>query len=283
MLFAPATCPQTYIQLLARSFNLYIHAFKRTFIFSLLFAVVIFTPRLMSIFLNQPIQSILNISLSHPYQLLLIVIYLASLWFFAAIYWRIHCVAINRHESFVEDFKTAAKKILYLVGAAFIIFLITYLLTWMIILCHWVLIYFSVPQQKTIASSTMIFLTLFIPSFIAFYVATLFIFYFPLIVLENDRIFMALKQSLILVWGNVWRTFSCQITPWIFFLVALIIVKMIFKISVYVYFISFDQMPSLSVVILQLIMLAIFVPWSISAMIVQLQDLELRKTVANQK
>ncbi len=280
MVLAPATRPESYFELVYRSFNLYKNSLKRTFWLALVFSLIIFIPRLIAIQLGFA-MNLLDFSRFNPYQWLFILIYLLSIWLFAAIYWRMRCVALNKHETFIDDLKKGAKKVFYLLGAALLVLALAYLLAAFILLCRQLALYFGLLNRADLLSDLIFCAVLLAPVIMAFYVTMLFVFYFPLIVIENDRIFFALKQSASLVVGHVWRTFSLQMTPWICYFITILVIKLFFQLSFHLYFFPLDEIPSYPAVGLQLLLLALFIPWSVAAMIVQLRDLELRKeTVA---
>lgn len=277
MLLTPAIRPESHVELLMRSFNLYCHAFRRTIVLALLLSGVVFIPRFLGI--SEAQQIILLLSSDYSFQLLLAGIYLATIWFFGAIYWRVYCVAIQREETYLEDFKAVGKKLLYLIGAGLIIAVIGYAEVWLVYGFHQTLQYFGLLYHKSASSQVFTFVALLLQALFVIYVSTLFIFYFPLIVIENERIILALKQSMQLVWGRVWKTLSFQLIPSLIYLIVIILIKIIFKVNIHIYFFTLSPPPTVLALVLHALLFAAFIPWSVAAMIVQLRDFELREVL----
>jgi len=276
MLLASPSRPETYFELLGRSLNLYWHALGRTILLSLLLSIVVFSPRLICLAVGQNV--FLTMSFHDFYQLLYIfTFYFCVLWFLAAAFWRVYCVAQNKKETYISDLKQALKKILYIVGAAIIIFFVLALAAVVALNLHALLRHYQLLNQHNIPASFLTAVILFVQALVPLYMTFIFYFYFPLIVIENDKIFTALKQSVILVWGNMWRTLSLQVTPWVVYLLVIMLLRNFLKLDLHVYFFAINKTPSFFATALNLVLLSFFIVWSISVVLVQLWDLELRK------
>jgi membrane-anchored glycerophosphoryl diester phosphodiesterase (GDPDase) len=115
-----------------------------------------------------------------------------------------------------------------------------------------------------------------------FYISTLFIFSMPLIAIENKGIFKSLQQSAALTWNHWWRTFSLQVTPFIVCIIVAAIIQIITKIPINFDF-TIDQSLLISSSILRIVLYTVFVPWFACTLLLQLKDLELRKSLAQQR
>lgn len=276
MLLPPPTRPQSYLELVSRSLNLSRHAFLRCIGLSLLLSLVAFFPRLLCLAVG---RNVYMVALpQHPIQILYgVVIYLCTLWFLGAVFWRIYCVAIGKKESYVDDFRTAMKKIAYLVGAGLMLLALGIFMLILIYQFHLLTNYNDLLQQS-IPKILGMTLLIFIEALLPFYLSILFILYFPLIVIENDRIFRAFKESAILVYGNVLRTFFFLVTPWIGYVLIIAFLRNSLNFNIHLYFTPLDPVPDILPTLLQILIFSVFVIWGASAFLVQLWDLELRKS-----
>lgn len=268
--------PETYSQLIRHSFKLYRKVFPHVFFLSLMLSIIAFIPRLLSVIVGQDI--FLNLPPFSLYRFWLTLIDFGGLLFFTAVLWRIYCYLTDAHESMADDIKIALKKFIYI----FVASLLQTLLVLGIVFCFVVLYFFIFMREGELLIAVNIAdqltLSLIFMSQIALviYVFFLFYFYLPIILIENKGIFYALAKSAELVWKNWWRTFYVQLTPWLVYLICLLIVKHIFRIDVHIYF-SQPEYQSLLVTCLHILLFAAFIPWLGTTLILQLRDLELRK------
>lgn len=274
MLLPPSTCPESYSQLLSRSYNLYTHALWRTFVLALSLSVVIFVPRLMNVYYGE------NIFLNNPWfsstNLIMVFLYIGIFWFFSALLWRLHCVAIKKRESFKNDFQIARKKFPAIVGAAFLLSIIGSVAGSIAFGVYAIFVHFDLLFHSDLPSEVMTFLVLLLQVGVSMYVTLLFFFYMPLIVIEDDGVIFSLRQSARLVWGNAWGTLKFQLTPWLIYLLSIIIVKAVFNVDIHIYFIP-ENTSAIVPTLLHIFMLALFIPWAAASILMQLRDLELRR------
>lgn len=266
--------PESYKPLIWRSLLLYRRGFSKVVLFSFLLAITTFIPRIMSDVIGQDLFTTLE-PLS-PYRLWLIVVDIAALIFFVALLWHMHCVMRNKHEPFIEDFTVGAKKSLYVFIAAIIqsaiVFAFSLIVYGLLFLLHHFQVLF-INSLPGIIFTTAIFFGQFL---LLMYVSTLFIFMIPLIAIENKGIFQAIETSVLLGWNHWWRIFSTQLTPWIFYIVLLIIVKYAFGVDIHIYFtkkVNFNIWATT----LNIGLFTLFAPWVAALLVTQLKDLELRK------
>lgn len=266
--------PESYQRLLNRSLHIYKWAFPKIFLFSLLLAVVAFIPRLVSasmgtdIFLAIPFFDIRRLSL--------ILIDLLSIILFLAILWRVNSIASGFYDSTKEDFQLAFKKI----PAVFIAVILQMAIVITLGLALAGIGYFInknlflfAPSFKLTFFTAGIFV---IQLIISVYLFVLFYFYSPLITIENKGIVSSLQKSARLVYGHWWRTVKLQFTPWATYLFILIVIKYGLNIPVHIYFVELGPQ-SFGAILLQILLLALLIPWIAAVLLVQLRDLELRR------
>ncbi len=275
MQFTPAVVPETIGQQFIRSLVLYFKALIHVFLFALVLSIIAFTPRITATLTGY--DAFFDPSPFEPEKLIFLLIDIGSLILFTAMLWRIKCLIVKRHETVLEDFKTALKKTPFILVAVIIQALVFVLVNSMSLG-----LYLLAGENTSLpALSYWIIGSTFILQFVAItYIYFLFYFYLALILTEDKNAFTALKKSAVLVWGNWWRTCIVQILPWICYFIVLVIIRQTFKINTYIYFFEPPPAnPTFYSVLLQILLFAFFLPWPAATMLVQLRDLELRKNV----
>ena len=269
--------PLSYGEIIKRSLRLYYLSFFKVFLLALILSIIIFIPRLIADMTGHDLFS--NLPPFSLHRLWLILINLTGLAFFVAIIWHIYCVARQVHEPFIEDIVVGIKKCIYILIAAIIqnaiIFAVIAVIFGLQILLyqyHWL---FSSSILSVIFTS-LVFIGEFI---LLLYMTILFLFFTPLIAIENKGIFIAIEKSVLLAWNHWWRVFSLQVTPWICYLILLIIIKYGLRIDIHIYLGEQTQHP-LWTSILNIIIFALFIPWVATLLLLQLKDLELRRELA---
>jgi len=270
--------PETYLQLLRRSGRLYADTFFKVLLLAFLLSIVTFIPRLISVMVGQDL--FLNLPLVSLRRLWLLLVDIVSLFFFIAILWRLYCHEYARDEPIGEDMATSLQKTPRVIVAALIQFgflLLVALTVWGIslLITHTPLGPTLNYENLAVISIMFILQTLFV-----FYIYILLYFYAPLIANENNGIIASLKRSATLVWGNWWRTFLLQITPWFCYFLLLILIRFLIGIDIHIYYMS-NMLETFAATILNIILFAFFIPWVAAVMVVQLRDLELRKKAAS--
>lgn len=279
-----STHPETINQLLVRSLKLYWYSFTKVFLLSLLISILVFIPEIITYATNNDYFA--NLSFFNLQRLWLLLINLGALTLFVALLWRIRCVVTDTHEAVKDDLKVALKKMPYIIVAT----LLTTILCMVINLLCVTFIYLTIGHFND--AHTVIInwkdiwvsgILIAIQTILLGYLAIAWCFYLPLIVIENLGILLSLKKSIRLVWKNWWRTFLAQVTPWILYIVALVILKNIINLNISLFYEQAKQTPTLSILCLHILVFALFLPWSASLLMVQLRDLELRKAEAERK
>ena len=268
--------PETYWQLLRRSIRLYRVTFKKVALLAALLAITTFVPRLLSFAIGQDILH--NIGLFSLNQLWLTMLNLVAFIFFIAIIWHMHCEIIHKRDTLREDFKIGFKKVITIFIASTLQSLLVIGIV-AIIIGSQMFIHYNLPWIFESAIGIWIASLLFLFELtVLAYFATLFIFIVPLVAIEDKGILSSLQRSVTLVWNHWWRTITLQATPWICLILILAFAKFILNINVHIYFL--DQLTHpLLLTILQIIIFAVFIPWVAATLLVQLQDLELRKNL----
>lgn len=274
MQYTPSTQPETAKQLFIRSLQLYRFAFSHVIILALILATASFIPRLLAIAIGQDVFATLP-TLS-PQRLWLVLLDLVGLVFLTAILWRMQCLITGIHETIQNDISVALRKLPYIVVTVMIqstIFLLILLTT--------ITFYSYLQQQNLLVNPNaftimMVILPWFLQIMINIYIAISFLFYLPLILTENKGIISSLMESAHLVWGKWWRTLRIQITPWVFYLITLLLLKFGAGLNIHIYFFH-PTAQSLPATVFHIIVFALFVPWIAATLLVQLRDLELRK------
>jgi hypothetical protein len=269
--------PETYSQLLKRSFLLYRLSFRKIIVFAFLLSLVVFIPRFISDAVGEDIFA--NLSPFSLNQLWVFVINLAGLLFFIAIVWHMHCVIINKHEPLSEDIRLAMRKVLYTFIASLIEGAILFCVAALVFGVQLLLWEFHHWLYASSFGVFIIGLVLLGNSFLLLYVSTLFVFFVPIIAIENKSLIASLERTVYLVWNHWFRAFSFQITPWICYIILLAFLKYMLRFNIHIYFADRAAHP-LWTTLLQLVLFALFVPWVASNLLVQLKDLELRKNIA---
>ncbi len=263
----------SYWQLLHASIRLYKASLLRIAPLSLLLAITTFLPRLLSDIINVDLLS--YIGTDDPNQLWLLVVSLAALIFFIGIIWRMHCIIIDKHEPLIEDLVIGIKKF-YLaffanIAGAAAFFASGFFLKSLAVIVPKIGMLFGNNTLNMIFTFIMIFAQM----LLILYVAFLFIFLLPLIAVENQGIISSLRRSARLTWNHWWSVITLQTTPWICYLLALVIIKNIFHIEVHIYL--FEQAsPDLLTTLFHVLLFAIFIPWVAALLLIQMHDLEIR-------
>jgi len=273
-----ATQPETYRQQIKRSLKLYKASFSHVIFLSLLLSLIAFVPRLLTLLIGQDI--FLSVPFLNRPRLWLFLIDVTGLFVFTALLWRIRCVITEAHESILTDMKIAIRKLPLIVGAA----LIQSFLFFVIGVTAFVYLYYF-KQYDMITTmyhaNHMVVIPMIVflfNSLVPIYLFFLFLFYLPLILTEDKGIFSAIKKSALLVWGNWWRTFWLQITPWMIYFLILVVVKRCFHLPIHIYFLI-GEPSSWGATLFHIMLFALFIPIVGSTLLVQLRDLELRKAV----
>ncbi len=274
MPYVPAKQPESTSRILSRSLELYRRTFFHVFPLALILAIIAFIPRLITLMSGQDLLTTLpNLSLHKIWLFLLDVVCLIIM---LAILWCMQSLTSGTKETFKIDFQVALKKFPLIIVAAIIqslIFMSIMLVTYGFYI---ILLQYHLLFQTNIYAVFLLSLPMTIAWILYLYAFYLFYFYLPLILTENAGIISSLVRSAKLVWGNWWRTFRAQVTPWISYLIVLILVKYIGHVNLHIYFIKVNTL-SLSATALHIFIFALFLPWFASTLLVQLRDLELRK------
>lgn len=266
--------PAPYSQLIKFSLQVYRRSFNKVLFLSLLLAIVIFLPAIIADLTNHEV--FFMDSFFDPRRLWLILVDLFSLIVLVAIIWNIHCVMFGIKEPLIQDFKMGLQKLAQVLLAVLIQVILIFAAIFIVYGFETVL--FQPRPMVHPGFWGIAFVGLIFGLQIAFilYVSTLFVFYIPIIATENKGIIVALERSISLVWNHWWRTLSVQLTPWFYYTMILIVMKYVLGLNIHFYFTE-RKIYTLQITILHLVLFTFFIPWITSLLLVQLNDLELRK------
>lgn len=272
MLMTLATSPQSNSRLLLRGLKLYAASIKQVIGLALLFSFIVYIPQVIAIYSGLNVFGLAR-SLAF-YNLFFFIVNFCALFVFTAMLWRMNCVMLNQHESILDDFIVASKKILLIAGASIIS---------MLLISFLVYIFVMLPAQNIVqAPSTvainlgLIFLVL--GFFISIYIIYLLIFYLPLILTENKGIMAALKKSFRLVRGHWWKVFLLLVTPYVVYWIFLWILQGVLHIDMSMN-VAWNNAHKALWVMFNVLFFALFVPFEGALLLLQLRDLEIRKQV----
>lgn len=271
--------PESNKKLLKHSLILYRASFFKVIFLSLILATIVFIPRLLSDALGYDI--FMSLPPFHPYRLYFVLVNFIGFIVFIAIIWRMNCVIRGVHEPLIQDFRVGVNKV-WRVFIATIIQNAIVLAVLMIVIGLQILFFKMNMLSFQYVLGKLFTAVVFIGQFILIlYVSTLFYFLTPLIALENKSILTSLERSVSLVWDHWWRVFSLQITPWLCYLILLMIVRKVLGVNIHIFFIP--QGPhSIITTVLNIFLFIFFIPWAAATLLVQLKDLELRKELKNE-
>lgn len=263
--------PENYQQLVKRSLRLYRAAFIEVIPLAVLLAFIVFIPRLLSVVIGQEVFAYL-MPLSRGYFWVL-AIDLVSLIIFIALLWRMHCVIKHIEEKPQEDYAKGVRKFLSSFVASVIQNIIILALT---LICRGIALIFLEYHLVFTHYEYWIAVLLILELIAIIYMLVLFVFYMPLIAIENKGILGSLARSMQLVWHFWFRTFLLQLTPWLCYLLLLLILKYGLGINFHIDFFDWTH-HSLAVTIANIIIFSLFIPWFAAMLLTQLNDLEIRK------
>lgn len=273
MLITLATTPQSNTRLFMRGLKLYFASFKHVIGLALLFSMITYIPQFLAI--TQGLSLLEFAQFLSFYNIIFFIVEIAAVFVFIAMLWRIRCVVTNQHESILDDFKIASKKILLIIGVGLIYMLILAFFIFFLVTLP-TLSFLNKPSISTL-NIVLVFLLLFFCLFV--YVFYAFLFSLPLILTEDKGVIVALKKSYVLVWGNWWRVALLLITPTLIYLFMLFIIQNLFGYNLTIRYGEAYNYKDLLILIINVILIALFVPLEGALLLLQMRDLELRKQV----
>ncbi len=268
-----ATTPQSNTRLLIRGLKLYIASFKHVIGLALLVALLMFIPQFIAI--GQKVSLLKVAQMLQWYNLLFFFVDIAAVFVFIALLWRMRCIITNQHESIMDDFKVASTKILLIIGVGIIYTIIVGLVMFFLIM---------LPAQNFLNNPTVWAINVALAFSFAYfcvivYILYAFVFTLPLILTEDKGIFAALKKSFYLVWGNWWRVALLLIIPTLVYFIILSIIRNIFGVNLTIQYAEVYDYAALLVLAINILLVALVVPFEGALLLLQLRDLELRKQV----
>lgn len=266
--------PLSNIALLKQSLKLYKTSFVQVIFLSILLSFTAFIPRILSELIGQDL--FYNVAPLSPVRLWLIVIDIAAIIFFIGILWRMHCTLIHTRDRLLQDIRIGLKKVISAIVAVIIHAGIIYSFAMLVYGFTYLINEYTTLLQANTSSLALTFVIMFTLLWLIVYVATLFIFLIPLIAIENKNIIKALEKSILIGWNHEIRIIIVQFVPWICYLLTLVLIRNIFHIHVHIYFAGNAEHTFVSTVV-NILVFAIYIPWAAATLLLQLNDLELRK------
>jgi hypothetical protein len=276
MQYKPSTQSETYLPLIGRSIRLYFAAFSKIYLIALAMALITFVPRLFTLLIGQDVLS--NLSAFSIGKFIFLAIDFINLFFLAAILWHLQCVSHHDTDTFKSDMEIAAKKLPAVIAAVIVqglFFMLVILATYTF---NNYLLKDAFQFKANLGWQLFITIPFLIQLGLSVFIPILFYFYVPLILTENKGFISALFRSARLVWGNWWRTFWVQLTPWILYLIILLTVKYWGHFEIHLYFVPLKNL-SFVATLLHIFIFSLILPFFATTLFVQLRDLELRKNL----
>lgn len=273
MLITLATTPQSNSRLFMRGLKLYFASFKHVIGLALLFSMIAFIPQFIAI--TQGLSLLELARLFSFYNLFFFIVDVVAVFVFITILWRTRCVVMNKHEGILDDFKIASKKILLIIGVGLI---------YMLILGLFVFLLITLPSLSFLNKPSLVSINIALVLACLCFCMIVYIFYtllfsLPLILTEDKGVIAALKKSYSLVWGNWWKVVLLLIIPTLAYFITLCIIQRIFSIDLTIRYAEAYNYRDLLILIMNVILVALFVPLQGALLLLQLRDLELRKQV----
>lgn len=268
------TKPHSYHRIIRNSIHLYRASFSRIIFLSFLLSLTVFTPRILTIFFGE--NWLFNLPQLNPHRLWILAVDLLSLTFFVGIIWRMHCVIVSKHEPLLEDLSVGLKKLAYVFIATLLETAVVYAIALTIIGIQVVMVKYDILFYNHLLGAIVTVATFILQFLLITYISMLFIFFIPLIAIENRGVLGSLERSARLVWNHWWRVFTVQVTPWICYMGLLFIIRYALHVNIHIYFTA-PVASTITTTLVQLILFTLYIPWFAATLLVQLKDLELRK------
>ncbi len=270
--------PQTISQNIYDTFRVWSKSFFATLPFMIFLCIAVSFTSFFATYIPSKISLKLLWLICACFIIILYVIY-------AAIYHRIYSIIYNKKDSLIYAFYVGIKKFIFLIIATFVTLFVLALLVIAISIPFFIIFYLLSyhmpdiwplhqmllkPRLELLASVTAVFAYI--------YAAVLLMFYFPLIIVDNLNPFVAFSKSVYLVWGNWWRTAIIIGVMYAIIPICLYLIEWYLVYHLGANYLSTLQQWILSD-ILQNIISIFYVPLFVSAVLVVLHDLKIRKHV----
>jgi hypothetical protein len=245
-MFQMPDSPQSIGKVLDSGFRLFAYSFKHVFFLVLIAAVAIALPNM--IFGNTTDPQVMAQSVG-PMLAMLLVGWLVFLVFYNAVFYRMNALADDRDAGAGEAIGAGLRKMLPVLGAG-ILFSLAVMVGSLLLLIPGVILMVSL------------------------------ILYVPLIVCDDEGVFSALRTSHNLVWGDWWRTTAVFLVPFVVYIVVYMAVAMIVGAVAGASAVTSGEVGDSVYTMINVAMVVISViayPFFAAIMLVQLNDLKLRK------
>ncbi len=243
--------PQTIGKVLDNAFRLYKASFKKVVLFSFLYAFIVSTPEIIFSLVASEVPEF-GATTDPVYWILFAITLIIGIVFYNGFFFRMHSVATDEECSNATALNVGLRKLLPIIVAT--VFYMIALILGMVLL---------------IIPGVILMVSLFL--------------YSALIIVDDEKTFTSLKMSHNLVWKNWWRTTIVFFVPVIVMVVFSIAIGAIVLLGVGMMMGTFsDDAPAFQAIILisvigNTIIYTLTMPLLASVMLVQTNDLKLRK------
>ncbi len=278
--------PQSIFQLIRNIYHVFIKSFISVLPLMILMCIAI---TILSFFANSAtfhLQSgIFNLS-NKSIVIFDLICFFVVFIIYGAIYFRTYNIIYDRPASFWSALYIGIKKVIPVLIAAIITLFVLALIVLAICVPFFIALHFMTmnlptiwPFQQILAGPRIEIFALITIVLAYFFAAVLLLFYFALIVVDNLNPFVAFTRSCYLVWGHWWHAASIVGILYFIFPPLLFLLQWYF-----VYYLPAPHLTALNTWIaaisVQNLVSLFYVPIYISAVLVMLHDLKIRKHVA---
>jgi len=243
LMYEYPTEPQTIGKVLDSGVKLYLFSFDKVIGFAIAAAFFSQLPNFFTGNINQTQDPEVVLQFLASYGWLFVVFMVVAIIFYNALYYRMNSAVRTPEEDFATALAVGVRKLLPVIGA-----LLLYMLA------------VTVGMILLIVPGIILSLSLF--------------FYNALIIIDNEGVISSLTTSHRLVWGNWWRTAAVFLIPGVIIMAVFIVLGFIF--AIVLGFLG-ETLSTVGLELTSMIFNALLTPLFIAIVLVQLNDLKLRK------
>jgi hypothetical protein len=271
MPIAPSAPALPLFQTLSRSWALYRLTFLKAFFLALILSCIEFLPRIIVLLTGvDPFGIKPHVNY---YRIFYILFDFIEIVIFAAILWHMQNVALARHESLAEDFRTGLKKLPAILVGAIVQIIIFVAISFTAVAIYFYMHLYQLSPAPDMLQIFVRSIPIILQFLLCVYLFFTLYFYLPLILTEKKNPITALIYSAKLVWGRWIETFWVIVTPWIFYLIVLLVFKYLGA-TIHIYTLPHSAEITPGGSLIHIVTFALFVPWFATTMLVQLRNLE---------
>lgn len=269
--------PQSWFKLILSSLKVYKICFLRVIWLSFIISILAFLPRTIAVMVQEPLSNLEFFSLRHSW---VYITDLLALMLFIALFSRLHKVESGKPVSIMQDLKVGLRNLGSIILASILEVLLLTAITGIVVGITAFFYKHDLLFAPTVTSWALTFIIFIGQLLLLIFVSTLFIFFLPLIAIENRGVIKALERSVLLAYDHWGRIFSLQLTPWVFYVLVLFLLRFNFSINISIFH---QTAITLWAVLVQSAVFSLFMLWAACLLLVQLRDLELRKHISKKE